>query len=128
VPKKSETRRPLTGADGEVRQLTRADIAKMRPARDVLPAELLAVLPKRRPGQRGSQKTPTKKQITLRLDETHHQSLPRPRRWLAVADQRRSEKTDGREMTGVHLAAAEMIQHIPAANRRLKETGHERNG
>lgn len=70
MPKKPETRRPpLTGADGEVRQLTRADIAKMRPARDVLPAELLAVLPKRRPGQRGSQKTPTKKQITLRLDE-----------------------------------------------------------
>lgn len=70
MPKRPETRRPpLTGADGEVRQLTKADIARMRPARDVLPAELLAVLPKRRPGQRGSQKTPTKKQITLRLDE-----------------------------------------------------------
>ena len=69
MPKKPETGRPLTRADGEVRQLTKADIARMRPARDVLPAELLAVLPKRRPGQRGSQKTPTKKQITLRLDE-----------------------------------------------------------
>ena len=69
MPKKPETRRPLTGADGEVRQLTRADIARMRPARDVLPSELLAVLPKRRPGQRGSQKAPTKKQITLRLDQ-----------------------------------------------------------
>ena len=70
MPKKPEARRPpLTRADGEVRQLTRADVARMRPARDVLPAELLAVLPKRRPGQRGSQKTPTKKQITLRLDE-----------------------------------------------------------
>jgi uncharacterized protein (DUF4415 family) len=69
MPKKPETRRPpLTGADGEVRQLTKADIARMRLARDVLPAELLAVLPKRRPGQRGSQKTPTKIQITLRLD------------------------------------------------------------
>ena len=70
MPKRLETRRlQLTCADGEVRQLTKADIAKMRPARDVLPAELLAVLPKRRPGQRGSQKSPTKKQITLRLDE-----------------------------------------------------------
>ncbi len=69
MPKKPETRRPpLTDADGEVRQLTKADIAKMRPARDVLQAELLAVLPNRRPGQRGSQKMPTKKkkQITLR--------------------------------------------------------------
>jgi DNA-binding phage protein len=53
---------PLIGADGEVRELTKTDIARMRPARDVLPVELLAVLPKRRPGQRGSQKTPTKKQ------------------------------------------------------------------
>lgn len=70
MPKKPEPGRPpLTGADGEVRQQTKADIARMRPARDVLPAELLAVLPKRRPGQRGLQKTPTKKQITLRLDE-----------------------------------------------------------
>lgn len=48
----------MTGADGEVRQLNKDDIARMRPARDVLPAELLAVLPKRRPGQRGSQKAP----------------------------------------------------------------------
>ncbi len=70
MPKKPETGRPpLTRADGEVRQLTKADIAGMRPAREVLPAELLAVLPKRRPGQRGLQKAPTKKQITLRLDE-----------------------------------------------------------
>lgn len=70
MPKKPETRRPpLTSADGEVRQLAKADISRMRPARDVLPAELLAVLPKRRPGQRGLQKAPTKKQITLRLDE-----------------------------------------------------------
>ena len=70
MPKKPETRRPpLTRADGEVRQLSKADIARMRPARDVLPAELLAVLPKRRPGQRGSQKAPIRKQITLRLDE-----------------------------------------------------------
>ena len=51
MPKKPETRRPLTDADGEVRQLTRANIARMRPA------------------QRGSQKAPTRKQITLRLDQ-----------------------------------------------------------
>jgi uncharacterized protein (DUF4415 family) len=29
---------------------------------------LAAVLPKRKPGQRGPQRTPTKEQITLRLD------------------------------------------------------------
>ena len=48
-------------ADGEVRQLTKADIARMRPARDVLPADLLAALPKRRPEPRGLRNTPTKK-------------------------------------------------------------------
>ena len=47
MPKRPETRRPpLTGADGEVRELTKADIARMRTAGDVLPAKLRAVLPK----------------------------------------------------------------------------------
>jgi uncharacterized protein (DUF4415 family) len=40
----------------------------MRPAADVLPAELVATLPKRQPGQRGPQKEPVKQQVTLRLD------------------------------------------------------------
>ena len=51
----------------------------------------------------GSQKAPTRKLITLRLDER-------------VIDHYRAQG-DGwqlREMTGVHLAAAEVIQHIGA--------------
>lgn len=61
-------RKPLTNKAGEVRELTREDIRRMRPAADVLPADLLAILPKRKRGERGLQKTPTKEQVTLRLD------------------------------------------------------------
>lgn len=69
MPKRREVkRRPFTDADGEIRHLTRAEIANMRPAHEVLPPDLLAVLPKRKPGQRGPQRTPTKRQVTLRLD------------------------------------------------------------
>jgi hypothetical protein len=66
MPKRPENRRPpLTGANGEVRQLTKVDIARMRPACDVLPAELLAILPKRRSEQRGlSEKFCVKKLIS----------------------------------------------------------------
>jgi uncharacterized protein (DUF4415 family) len=62
------SRKPLTDKNGEVRELQREDIRAMRSATEVLPAELIAALPKRRPGQRGPQKTPTKQQVTLRLD------------------------------------------------------------
>lgn len=58
--------KPLTNKSGEVRELTRKDIREMKPAGDVLPAELLAVLPKRKVGQRGPQKAPTKIALTLR--------------------------------------------------------------
>lgn len=61
-------RKPLTNKAGEVRELTREDIRRMRPAAEVLPADLLAILPKRKRGERGPQKTPTKEQVTLRLD------------------------------------------------------------
>jgi uncharacterized protein (DUF4415 family) len=61
-------KKPLTDKDGEVRELRAEDIRDMRPAREVLPPELLAVLPKRRPGQRGPGKRPVKEQVTLRLD------------------------------------------------------------
>ena len=64
--KKSE--KPLTNEAGEVRELTRTDIRRFRPPPDVLPADLVAVLPKRKPGERGPQKAPTKEQVTLRLD------------------------------------------------------------
>ena len=58
--------KPLTNKAGRVRELTRKDIREMRSASEVLPAELLGVLPKRTVGQRGHQKAPTKVSITLR--------------------------------------------------------------
>ena len=58
----------LSDRTGEVRELTRGDIRAFRPASQVLPADLLHALPKRTRGQRGPQKAPTKRQITLRLD------------------------------------------------------------
>jgi len=61
-------RRPLTDKDGNVRELQDEDIREMRPAADVLPSELVAVLPRRRPGERGPGKRPSKKLVTLRLD------------------------------------------------------------
>jgi uncharacterized protein (DUF4415 family) len=61
-------KKPLTDKAGEVRELTREDLRRFRPAAEVLPPELLALLPKRKPGQRGPQKTPIKDQVTLRLD------------------------------------------------------------
>ena len=59
-------KKPLTNKDGEVRELTRKDINKMRSAREVLPADLADVLPKRKIGQRGPQKQPTKVSVTVR--------------------------------------------------------------
>ena len=40
----------------------------MRPGSEALPPKLFAALTARKPGQRGPQKAPTKKQITIRLD------------------------------------------------------------
>lgn len=60
--------KPLTDEAGEVRELTAADMKRMKPASDVLPDDLVAVLPKRKRGQRGPAKRPTKESITLRLD------------------------------------------------------------
>ncbi len=71
------SRKPLTDKKGEVRELEVEDFRGMRPAAEVLPPELVAVLPKRKPGQRGPQKSPTKQQVTLRLDQdvlTHFRS------------------------------------------------------
>ncbi len=56
----------LTDKSGEVRELTKKDIKRFRPAAAVLPQELLAVLPKRKQGQRGTQKRPTKEPVTVR--------------------------------------------------------------
>ena len=54
--------------DDDNPELTTEEIRAMRPAREVLPPELYAILPKRRPGQRGPQKALVKQQVTLRLD------------------------------------------------------------
>ena len=58
-------RKPLTDKDGEVRELTAADFRAMRPLAEVVPE--LAELERKR-GERGPQKSPTKQQVTLRLD------------------------------------------------------------
>jgi uncharacterized protein (DUF4415 family) len=56
------SRKPLIDADGEVRELTAEDMAKFKPAAEVLPASLGKKL-----GVRGPQKAPTKERITIRL-------------------------------------------------------------
>lgn len=63
-------RPPLTDAEGEVRELTAADMALFKPARDVLPPELYAGLLEmnRRAGIRGPQKAPVKQATTIRMD------------------------------------------------------------
>ena len=58
--------KPLSDEAGGVRELTREDMARFRPAAEVLPQELVAVLPKRKPGQRGAQKKPTREPVTIR--------------------------------------------------------------
>ncbi len=49
-------------------ELTPEEIRAMRPAAEVLPPDLVAILPKRKRGERGPQKAPVKQQVTLRLD------------------------------------------------------------
>ena len=48
---------------------TAEDFRRARPAAEVLPPELAAILPQRKPGERGPQRSPVKKRVTLRLDE-----------------------------------------------------------
>ena len=55
-------RKPLIDAEGEVRELTAADMKRFRPAKDVLPTALLGKLK-----VRGPQRSPTKERITIRL-------------------------------------------------------------
>ncbi len=58
---------PLTDKNGEVRELTADDFKQFKSAAEVLPPDLLTALPKRRPGQRGPSKHPTKEAIQIRL-------------------------------------------------------------
>ena len=54
--------KPLIDAQGEVRELSIAEMRHMRPAASVLPVSLQATL-----RTRGPQKAPTKERITIRL-------------------------------------------------------------
>jgi len=64
--------KPLIDEHGEVRELTRADLAHFKPARRALQPELLKKL-----GVRGPQKATTKKLVSLRLSPevlTHYKA------------------------------------------------------
>ena len=52
----------LTNKDGEVRELTDADVKQMRPMVDVLPVTLQRTI-----GKRGRQQAPTKVKTSIRL-------------------------------------------------------------
>jgi uncharacterized protein (DUF4415 family) len=54
--------KPLIDREGEVRELTAADVKRFRPAKVAFSASLRATL-----GVRGPQKAPTKERITIRL-------------------------------------------------------------
>ncbi|MFT4243021.1 MAG: BrnA antitoxin family protein [Acidovorax sp.] len=62
-------RAPLTDENGEVRELTLADLRHFKPAAEVLDPALYASLLQmnRRAGVRGAQKAPTKVVTTIRL-------------------------------------------------------------
>jgi uncharacterized protein (DUF4415 family) len=59
-------KQPLTNKSGKVRELKSKDIRAMRSAKEVLPSELLRVLPKRKRGERGEQKELKKVAVTIR--------------------------------------------------------------
>ena len=58
--------RPIIPEDAP--ELTEAELAEMRPAAQALPPELFAMLTKRKPGQRGPGKKPSKVLMTIRVD------------------------------------------------------------
>ncbi|MFC0308261.1 BrnA antitoxin family protein [Gallibacterium trehalosifermentans] len=68
---------PPINENGEARELTKADFARMKPIQDVMPAEFVAMAishqaqreaeGKIKPRTRGKQKLPTKQSITIRL-------------------------------------------------------------
>jgi uncharacterized protein (DUF4415 family) len=62
-------RKPNPGLiDEDAPELTDAELAEMRPAREVLPPEFFAMVTKRKPGQRGPGKKPAKVLLTLRVE------------------------------------------------------------
>lgn len=67
-------KKPLTDKEGNVRELTHKDIRAMRPIAEVLPAELLDIILKRKRGERGPQQKPKKISVTQRYspDVVHY--------------------------------------------------------
>jgi len=59
-------KKSLTNKAGQVRELTGKDIRSMRSAKEVLPSQLVNVLPKRKRGERGPQVKLKKVSVTLR--------------------------------------------------------------
>lgn len=57
-------RTPLINVDGQVRELTAADLRHFKPAAELLPPEMLKVMGVK---PRGPQKAPTKQATTIRL-------------------------------------------------------------
>lgn len=49
-------------------ELAKEEIAGLRPAREVLPPEIFEALTKRKPGERGRQKAPTKTSMSVPID------------------------------------------------------------
>lgn len=65
------SRLPVIDHDGEVGDLSQVDAALFKPAAEVLPPDLyagLTAMNKKRRGERGEQKTPTKLPVSVRLD------------------------------------------------------------
>jgi uncharacterized protein (DUF4415 family) len=63
------TKRPDPGLiDEENAEWTEEDFARARPAREVLPPAVYEALTRKRRGERGPQKAPTKVAVTLRVD------------------------------------------------------------
>jgi uncharacterized protein (DUF4415 family) len=62
-------KRPDPGLiDEENPEWTEEDFARARPAREVLPPAVYEALTRKRRGERGPQKAPTKVAVTLRVD------------------------------------------------------------
>jgi uncharacterized protein (DUF4415 family) len=66
VPGRGYTKEDWDAVDSP--KLTDEELASLRPAREALPPEIFEALTKRKPGQRGPQKAPTKTVVSLRID------------------------------------------------------------
>ena len=98
MPKKRPT---LTDADGEVRELMKADLRSMQPFYEVHPE--LAPADWTPPRRRGPQRTPTKERITIRLSREvldHYRATGRGRQARLRARRGSGGFGDGRRRGG----------------------------